>query len=99
MKIEREKKDAELTLRLSGRLETATAPELQKVVDEELENVGQLRIDMKELEYVSSAGLRVLLSATKRMRAKGGEMIVSNANENIRDVFKITGFDSFLTVV
>ncbi len=100
MKIEREQTGTGLVLHLEGRLDTSTAPELQKAIDGELEGLDQdrLRIDMKRLEYVSSAGLRVLLAATKKMRAKGGDLIVENPNADIRDVFKITGFDAILTI-
>lgn len=100
MKIEREQTGTGLVLHLEGRLDTSTAPELQKAIDGELEGLDQdrLQIDMKQLEYVSSAGLRVLLAATKKMRAKGGNLIVENANADIRDVFKITGFDAILTI-
>lgn len=99
MKIE-EKRDGEtkLTVFLSGRLETSTAPQLQKVVDEKLSGVLDFTVDMKQLEYVSSAGLRTLLSADKKMRAAGGGMKVRNANEEIMDVFAMTGFQKILTI-
>ena len=74
MKIESEKKDEKLTLWLCGRLETSTAPQLQRVVETDLEGVVQLLIDMKQLEYISSAGLRVLLAAYKKLKAKGGSL-------------------------
>lgn len=107
MKIDREREGENLILRVSGRLETSTAPKLQEVIDNELqavddneqEDLSNLQIDMEQLEYVSSAGLRVLLSATRKMNARGGTMVVENANANIQDVFKITGFDTILTVI
>lgn len=94
-----EKKDGEkLELVLSGRLETITAPQLQEVVDSGLGGVLHLQVDMEGLEYVSSAGLRVLLAAGKKMKAAGGTMLITGANENVREVFKITGFDTILNI-
>lgn len=98
MKITEKKDGEKLTLMLYGRLETVTAPQLQEVVDSGLGGVLHLEIDMESLEYVSSAGLRVLLSAGKKMKAAGGTMLITGANEDIREVFKITGFDTILNI-
>lgn len=98
MKITEKKDGEKLTLMLYGRLETVTAPQLQEVVDSGLGGVLHLQIDMESLEYVSSAGLRVLLSAGKKMKAAGGTMLITGANEDIREVFKITGFDTILNI-
>ncbi len=98
MKITSEREGDCLTLKLSGRLDTSTAPSLKEVVDDELEDVQDLQIDMEQLEYVSSAGLRVLLIAMKRMKAKDGTMVIHKANEGIMEVFKITGFIDILDV-
>lgn len=98
MKITEKKDGEKLTLILYGRLETVTAPQLQEVVDSGLGGVLHLQIDMESLEYVSSAGLRVLLSAGKKMKAAGGTMLITGANEDIREVFKITGFDTILNI-
>ncbi len=98
MDIVKEKNGSRLVIRLSGRLETTTAPALQEVVDSELQDVTALEIDMAQLEYVSSAGLRVLLSATKKLSKSHGTMVVKNVNAEIMDVFKITGFNEILTI-
>lgn len=98
MKITEKKDGEKLTLMLYGRLETVTAPQLQEVVDSGLGGVLHLEIDMESLEYVSSAGLRVLLSVGKKMKAAGGTMLITGANEDIREVFKITGFDTILNI-
>lgn len=98
MQIEKEKQEKMLILKLSGRLETSTAPKLQEVVEKELEEVTELRLDMKKLEYVSSAGLRVLLAASKKMKAKNAVMTVYNVNEEVMEVFKITGFNEILSI-
>ena len=87
-----------LTLGLSGRLDTESAPELQSFLDGALADVRELQLDMKGLNYVSSAGLRVLLAAHKRMDQAGGTMVVENANQTIRKVFAVTSFDKILTL-
>ena len=86
-----------LTVELEGRLDTLTAPELEKELRESLDNVTALTIDMKGLEYISSAGLRVLLTAQKRMNLQGS-MKVTNVNETIAEIFEVTGFSDILTV-
>lgn len=99
MQIEEEILPGKLKLKLKGRLDTATAPELDRALQEKLkENVMDLVIDFTELEYVSSAGLRVILTAQKKMEAREGSMRIRGANEGIKQVFKITGFSQFLTV-
>ncbi len=98
MTIDRVQDGTRLTISLSGRLETSTAPELQEVVDNQLKGVTDVCIDMGGVEYVSSAGLRVLLSATKKMRAGGGSMRVRNINPTVMEVLTITGFNKILTI-
>lgn len=98
MEIIKKQEGTGLTLDISGRLETSTAPKLQEVVENELSGILHLRIDMKQLEYISSAGLRTLLAAKKKMKAAGGTMVVTGANEEVMEVFKITGFDDILDI-
>jgi len=98
MEIKKETLENEMTIRLKGRLETSTAPELEEVVENELDTVSTVIIDMENVEYVSSAGLRVLLGAEKKMKTKDGKMIVRNVTLAVMDVFKITGFDKILTL-
>lgn len=86
-------------LTVSGRLETATAPQLDAEVKSIAPEVKNLRIEMAELEYVSSAGLRVLLTAQKTMNARQGRMELSGVNDSVRHVFDITGFSPVLTFV
>ena len=86
-----------LTLALEGRLETTTAPELEAVLKEELEGLTTLIFDFSKLEYISSAGLRVLLAAQKAM-SKQGTMKVVNVNDIITEIFEITGFSEILTI-
>ena len=87
----------ELTITLVGRLDTNTAPQLEPVIKNELDGVKKLVFDMEKLDYISSAGLRVLL-ATQKIMNKQGEMIIRNANKDIMEVFQITGFSDILTI-
>jgi len=88
---------SELTVSLTGRLDTTTAPELEKELKASLDGVTTLVIDMTALDYISSAGLRVLLSAQKAMN-KQGEMKVVHVNETIMEIFEVTGFSDILTI-
>lgn len=97
MKINFDKKGSELTAALEGRLDTTTAPELEKALNESLDGITSLTFDMAALEYISSAGLRVLLSAQKVMN-KQGEMKLINVGELIMEVFEVTGFTDILTI-
>ncbi len=86
-----------LTVNLSGRLDTTTAPHLEAELKTTLTGLNSLVMDFAELEYISSAGLRVLLSAQKVMN-KQGEMVIRHANETILEVFEVTGFIDILTI-
>ena len=97
MKIEKNLNGKNLVVALEGRLDTTTAPQLEEELKTGLEGVTDLVIDLSKLEYVSSAGLRVLLSAFKIMRNKG-KMKVTNANELVKEVFEVTGFSDFLPI-
>lgn len=86
-----------LTIALSGRLDTTTAPELEKELKGSLDGVTALIMDLKEMEYISSAGLRVLLSAQKTMN-KQGRMVIKNASDEVKEIFDVTGFSDILTI-
>lgn len=98
MTIEKVKNGNELTIQVEGRLDTVTAPVLEKEIKENLEGVEKLVLDLKALDYISSAGLRVILAAQKIMN-KQGEMLVKNVNETVNEIFEITGFCDVLTIV
>ena len=98
MKIVSDKKDSALSIRLEGRLDTTTAPELDKFISENIDGVKQLVFDLAALDYISSAGLRTLLSTQKKMNAVRGSMIVRNPNEIVSEVFDVTGFVDILTI-
>ena len=85
-------------LTLAGRLDTVTAPELEQVIQEMLPGLTELTLDLTELEYISSAGLRVLLSAQKAMNRQG-RMTVTHVNETIMEIFDVTGFSDILTIL
>jgi len=97
MTINKTQNGKDLTLALEGRLDTMTAPSLETELNEDLKEAETLTLDFSKLEYISSAGLRVLLSAHKVMSAKGG-MKVTNVNEIVREVFEVTGFADILTI-
>lgn len=97
MEIIKNKNESTLNVALEGRLDTTTAPQLEEVVREELEGVTEFVLDFEKLQYVSSAGLRVLLSAQKLMN-KQGSMTVRNVHEDIMEVFEITGFVDILNI-
>ena len=97
LNIEKNATDTELTVTLAGRLDTTTAPELEKELKASLDGLTTLIIDMTELEYISSAGLRVLLSAQKTMNRQG-EMKVTHVGETIMEIFEVTGFSDILTI-
>ena len=97
MKITKTQNGTELTVALEGRLDTVTAPELEKELKGSLDGVSELTLDFAELEYISSAGLRVLLGAQKAMAKKGG-MKVAHVNETILEIFEVTGFSDILTI-
>ena len=97
MTIEIKRNAEETTIELAGRLDTTTAPALDKTINSDIEGTKNLILDFKCLEYISSAGLRVLLSAQKKMQ-QSGVMKVINVCESVMEVFEITGFADILNV-
>ena len=98
MEIIKQLNDKELTLVLKGELNTYTANDLDVVIQKDLKNVNSLIIDMSELSYLTSAGLRVLLVAQRIMNEKKGSLVVRHVNKSIMEVFEITGFANVLTI-
>lgn len=98
MEIGIDKKENILKVKLDGRLDTVTSPQLEEKLKEELAGIVSLQFDFTGLEYISSADLRVLLSASKRMK-KQGKMEIYHANEEVMEVFTITGFADILTIL
>lgn len=97
MTINRTVNGSVLTLALEGRLDTTTAPQLEAEVKASIAGVTEFILDMKDLAYISSAGLRVLLAAQKQMN-KQGSMVLKNVCEAIMEVFEVTGFSDILTI-
>ena len=97
MKINKKQEGSKLVIALEGRLDTTSAPDLEMELKTSLDGVTDLTLDLTNLDYISSAGLRVLLSAHKTMM-KQGQMKVTNASEIVREVFEVTGFCDILTI-
>ena len=97
MTIEKNLNGTELTVTVAGRLDTTTAPLLEEEFKQNLGGIENLILDFTALEYLSSAGLRVLLGAQKAMN-KQGEMVIRNVNETVKEIFEVTGFIDILTV-
>lgn len=97
MEITLDRKSNSIEVFVKGRLDTTMAPELEKALVSEMEGLESLVLDFANLEYISSAGLRVLLGAQKRMNRQG-EMKVRNANEDILEIFEVTGFADILNI-
>lgn len=97
MTISKIAEEDKLTIALEGRLDTTTAPDLEAFSKENLDGVENLVLDFDKLEYISSAGLRVVLSLQKEMNKKG-QMTVANVSSEIMEIFEITGFSDILTI-
>ena len=97
MNIEVKRNAEETTLIVAGRLDTTTAPALEKIINEDIEGTTSLILELSALEYISSAGLRVLLGAQKKMQ-KIGSMTLKNVREDVMDVLEMTGFADILTI-
>ena len=97
LNIEKNKNGTDFAIALEGRLDTTTAPQLEKELKEDVNGVSELTFDFAKLEYISSAGLRVLLSAQKIMN-KQGHMVIRNVNEDIMEIFEVTGFSDILDI-
>lgn len=97
MKINKKLEAAKLELLLEGRLDTTTSPMLEAELKQSIEGCYRAGIDFEKLEYISSAGLRILLAAQKIMN-KQGSMVVKNVNEIVAEVFEVTGFSDILTI-
>lgn len=97
MNITKTKTGAALNIALEGRLDTTTAPQLEAELKQNLDGIKELTLDFTQLEYLSSAGLRVLLATQKAMN-KQGSMVICNVNDVISEVFDVTGFSDILTI-
>ena len=97
LNIEKKAEGTNLEVKLTGRLDTVTAPQLEGAIKESIEGVTDLSFDFSELEYISSAGLRVLLAAQK-IRNKQGTLAVRNVSDEVNEIFEVTGFTDILSI-
>lgn len=98
MNIDFNKENDTLIVRIQGRLDTLTAPQLEEFLNQNVDGIKHLIFDLKEMPYTSSQGLRLFLKSQKRMNACGGDMVIENVCSDVFDVFEATGFTSFLTI-
>ena len=97
MIIEKQVTDSAMTIKVIGRLDSVTSPQLEEITSKELEGITDLTFDFSELEYISSAGLRVILISQKTMNNQG-KMRVTGINQEVRDIFEVTGFVDIIDV-
>ena len=93
------REDAKLTVAVEGHLDTLTSPDLEKELEPALDGVTELVVDLKDLEYISSAGLRVLVGAAQELSGKGGKMTVINPQAEVMEIFTMTGLDAVFGLV
>ncbi len=98
MEVKFNKQDSTLTVAISGNIDTVTAPELDTKLQENLSGIKDLILDFAAVDYISSAGLRIILMANQQLEDADGTMTIKNANDDVRDVFEMTGFDSLLNL-
>ena len=97
MDVSLSRENGVLTLSVSGRVDTTTAPELEKVIFDNIEGVSELILDLKDMPYTSSAGLRVILKAQKAMQQQG-KLVIKNVQSDVMEIFEITGFADILDI-
>ena len=98
MEIEKKADGSKLQMKISGRLDSVTSPQLENEVKDIPAEITDFSMDMKDLEYISSAGLRVLLTISKKMKGQG-KFTICNVNESVKEIFDVTGFSDILTIV
>ena len=98
LKIDIAKNGTELTVKLKGRIDTITSPDLEDKLEEEMDGIEKLIFDLANVDYLSSAGLRVLLGASQEMDEVDGEMVIRNVTAPVMDVFQVTGFSSAFNI-
>lgn len=98
MQISKQKNNDVLVVNVSGRVDANTAPAMEAAITEDLDGISQIHLELGDLEYISSAGLRVLLTVHKLMAAKGGSFIILHPCDEVSEIFEMTGFSSFLVI-
>ena len=98
MDIKKNYNEKELTIEVGDRIDTITAPDFENEINDEMGNFDSLIIDFTNLEYISSAGLRVLISTQKKLKGEGIPMVIKNVNDTINEIFRMSGFDKILKI-
>ena len=98
MDVTKKQNGSELLLELSGSIDSVTSPKFNEVIEQSIKEINSLILDFKKIDYISSAGLRVLLATFKTLSGRGGNMIIRYPNQNVMDIFTMTGFDNILTI-
>lgn len=98
MDIKKNYAEKELTLFIIGRIDTITSQSLEKEINDEMDNFDSLILDLADLEYISSAGLRVLISTQKKLKSDDIPMVIKNVNDNVHEIFRMSGFDKILKI-
>lgn len=98
MNIEKKYNNQDLIMLIEGRVDTLTSEKLENEINKEINRVDSLTLDFKELEYISSAGLRVLIATNKELNKREVPLIITNVNETIKEIFRMSGFDKILKI-
>lgn len=98
MNIEKKYNEKELTIEVADRIDTVTAPDFENEIADEMGNFDSLIIDFSNLEYISSAGLRVLISTQKKLNSENIPMVIKNVNDTINEIFRMSGFNKILKI-
>lgn len=98
MEITKKYNEKELTLSIDGRVDTVTSKELEKEINEEMGNFDCLIMDFTDLEYISSAGLRVLISTQKKLNPDNIPLVIRNVKDSVNEIFRMSGFDKILKI-
>ena len=98
MDIQKNYNEKELTIEIGDRVDTVTAPDLENEINDEMGNFNSLILDFTNLKYISSAGLRVLVSTQKKLKSEDIPMTIKNVNDTINEIFKMSGFDKILKI-
>ena len=98
MNIVKNYNEKELTLSIKGRIDTITSQDLDKEINEEFGNFVSLIMDFSDLEYISSAGLRVLISTQKKLKQENKAFVIKNVNDTVGEIFRMSGFDKILKI-
>jgi len=98
MNITKNYNEKELTMTIEGRVDTITSHDLEKEINDELDNFNSLTLDFTDLEYISSAGLRVLIATQKKLKSDNIPFVIKNVNATVSEIFRMSGFDKILTI-